>query len=45
MLQAHPGRIKQIIDIDLPEPREIKIRETPKFNKYCSELRELLETC
>ncbi len=45
MLQAHPGRIKQIVDIDLPSPREIKIRETPRFNKYCSELRALLEEC
>ncbi len=45
MLQAHPGRIKKIIDISLPEPREVKIRETPKFNKYCGELRELLEEC
>ena len=45
MLQAHPGRVKQIIDIDLPSPREIKVRETPKFNKYCGELRVLLEAC
>ena len=45
MLQAHPGRVKKIIDIELPEPREVKIRETPKFNKYCGELRELLEKC
>ncbi len=45
MLQAHPGRVKKIIDIDLPEPREIKIRETPKFNKYCGQLRVLLEEC
>ncbi len=45
MLQAHPGRVKKIIDIDLPEPREIRVRETPKFNKYCGELRELLEEC
>ena len=45
MLQAHPGRVKKIIDIELPEPREVKIRETPKFNKYCGELRQLLEKC
>lgn len=45
MLQAHPGRVKKIVDIKLPEPREVKIRETPKFNRYCGALRELLEEC
>ncbi len=45
MLRAHPGRIKKIVEIDLPEPRDIKVRESPKFNKYCGELRELLEEC
>lgn len=45
MLQSHPGRVKKIVDVDLPSPREVKIRETPEFNKYCGELRELLEQC
>ncbi len=45
MLQAHPGRVKKVVNIELPEPREITVRETPKFNKYCGELRELLEEC
>ena len=45
MLQAHPGRVKEIVDIDLPEPRTIKLRDTPEFNRICGYLRDLLETC
>ena len=45
MLMAHPGRVKDIVDIDLPLPREISLRETPEFNQYCSRLRKLLEEC
>lgn len=45
MLQAHPGRLREVVDIDLPYPREIKIRDTQEFTKYAAHLRELLETC
>lgn len=45
MLQAHPGRVKDIVTVDLPFPREISLRETPEFNTYCSRLRRLLEEC
>lgn len=45
MLKAHPGRVKEIVDIDLPEPRGVKLRDTSKFNDYCARLRELLEEC
>lgn len=45
MLQAHPGRLREVVDIDLPYPREIKIRDTQEFTKYTARLRELLETC
>ncbi len=45
MLQARPGRLKEIIDIDLPHPREIAIRESAEFNAYTAQLRHLLEEC
>jgi len=45
MLQSHPGRLREVVDIDLPYPREIKLRDTPEFTKYAAYLRELLETC
>ncbi len=45
MLKSHPGRMKAVVDIDLPYPREIKLRETAAFTSYAARLRELLETC
>jgi NitT/TauT family transport system ATP-binding protein len=45
MLQSHPGRLREVVDIDLPHPREIKLRDTAEFTRYTSYLRELLETC
>lgn len=44
MLRAHPGRVKEVIDIDLPE-RTTALRETPQFNRYCAYLRKSLEDC
>lgn len=45
MLQSHPGRLKEVVDIQLPFPRSIAIRDTARFNEYAAYLRELLETC
>jgi NitT/TauT family transport system ATP-binding protein len=33
LMSARPGRIKSVFPIDLPRPRELKIRTTPKFNE------------
>ncbi|PVA07405.1 ABC transporter ATP-binding protein [Thalassorhabdomicrobium marinisediminis] len=45
MLQAHPGRLREIVDIDLPEDRTIELRDTQEFTKYSAYLRKILETC
>jgi len=45
MLQANPGRLREVVDIDLPEPRNTKLRDTQQFTHYCGYLRDLLETC
>lgn len=45
MLRAHPGRLKEVVDIDLPYPRTIKMREAPEFTRYAARLRESLEDC
>lgn len=45
MLMANPGRVKEVVEIDLPLPREIALRDTPEFNTYCGRLRKLLEEC
>lgn len=45
MLRANPGRLKEIVDIDLPYPRQINLRDQPEFTRHTAYLRELLETC
>lgn len=45
MLQAHPGRLREVVDINLPSPRTIEQRDTQEFVRYSAYLRKLLETC
>jgi NitT/TauT family transport system ATP-binding protein len=45
MLRAHPGRVKEVVEIDLPEPRNVELRETAEFNRYSAYLRKSLEDC
>jgi NitT/TauT family transport system ATP-binding protein len=45
MLAARPGRVREIVTIDLPEPRLLSMRETPGFTAQAAHLRAVLETC
>jgi NitT/TauT family transport system ATP-binding protein len=45
MLAAHPGRVHEIVNVDLPYPRRLKMRETPEFMAIASRLRSSLEAC
>jgi NitT/TauT family transport system ATP-binding protein len=45
MLKAHPGRLHEIVDIDLPYPRTTELRDTAEFTRYSAHLRKLLEAC
>jgi NitT/TauT family transport system ATP-binding protein len=36
-----PGRIVDVLDIDLPRPRQLSIRETPEFGQYAGEIRRV----
>jgi NitT/TauT family transport system ATP-binding protein len=42
-MTARPGRIAEIIDIDLPRPRELSVINTDRFGRYASRLRTLIE--
>lgn len=39
MMSRSPGRIVDVIDIDLPRPRSLSIRETPAFGAYTQRIR------
>ena len=45
MLAANPGRVKEIVPVNLPPDRELSIRETPAFVQLAAHLRQVLETC
>jgi len=45
MLAANPGRVKEIVPVDLPSDRALAIRETPQFVQLAAHLRQVLETC
>ncbi|HUB44662.1 MAG TPA: ABC transporter ATP-binding protein [Acetobacteraceae bacterium] len=45
MLAANPGRVREIVPINLPEPRQLAIRDTAEFGALAGHLRAILETC
>ncbi|WP_344592822.1 ABC transporter ATP-binding protein [Actinomadura vinacea] len=45
VLSSHPGRVRELVEIDLPYPRDLELRDRPEFTALTSRLRRLLETC
>jgi NitT/TauT family transport system ATP-binding protein len=43
VLSSRPGRICEIVPVDLPRPREIGIDEDPRFSRLVNHIRKLLE--
>ena len=43
VMSARPGRIVEIMPIDLPRPRYLSLRDTPEFTAYSRHLRELFQ--
>jgi NitT/TauT family transport system ATP-binding protein len=43
VMQAHPGRIGEVIDIDLPRPRTLDLINTRKFGDIVRHIREKLD--
>ena len=41
VFSARPGRVALELDIDLPRPRRMAMREMPAFAHYCAEIRTL----
>ena len=44
VMSRHPGRILEMVAIDLPRPRPLSIRERPEFGVYVSRIRRLFES-
>ncbi len=43
VMSPRPGRIEQIIDIDLPRPRRLAMREEPRFIEHTRELTKIFK--
>lgn len=43
VLSPHPGRVSAIVDIDLPRPRPIEMKQTSEFNALVSKVRNSFE--
>ncbi|OLF07319.1 ABC transporter ATP-binding protein [Actinophytocola xinjiangensis] len=43
VMSANPGRVREVVDIDLPFPRPADIRESQRFATIAAHLRGLLE--
>ena len=43
VMKPRPGSIALELEIDLPRPRRMAMRETPEFGRYCSQIRRLFE--
>jgi NitT/TauT family transport system ATP-binding protein len=45
VLAAGPGRVREVVTVDLPEPRALAIRDTAAFGALTGRLRAILATC
>lgn len=41
-MTARPGRVAEVVNIDLPRPRDLALMNTPDFGRYVSHIRALL---
>ena len=45
VLAARPGRLREMVAVDLPTPRHLGLRDTPQFTALSAHLRTTLEGC
>jgi NitT/TauT family transport system ATP-binding protein len=43
VMTARPGRIKAVIDVDIPRPRDLQVKRTPRFLELIDEIWAMIE--
>jgi NitT/TauT family transport system ATP-binding protein len=43
VLALRPGRVQEIVSIELPRPRSLSIKRTPEFVRYVEHIWSLIE--
>ncbi len=43
VMTSRPGRVKAVLDVDIPRPRELSVKRTPRFLKLVDEIWKMLE--
>ena len=43
VMTARPGRIKAILDVDIPRPRQLSVKRTPRFIELVDEIWKMIE--
>lgn len=43
IFSSRPSRIREYVEIDLPRPRTVEMRDDPRFHEYVREFRAMLE--
>ena len=41
VITPRPGRIERVIDVDLPYPRDLDVKQTPEFIHHVREIQEI----
>jgi NitT/TauT family transport system ATP-binding protein len=41
VMSPRPGRISEVVDIDIPRPRSLKTMGTPRFGELCDQIRTI----
>jgi NitT/TauT family transport system ATP-binding protein len=44
VMSPRPGRIEDVVSVDLPHPRHLTIRETPKFAEFVGRIIRIFES-
>jgi len=43
VMTARPGRVKAILDVDIPRPRDLHVKRTPRFLEIVDEIWGMIE--